>query len=573
MVTRYPRTPHLPWSEGATPDDVRRATAASFDGRDVVVTEKLDGENTTLYRDHLHARSLDLSAHPSRTWMKAFHDRIRLRIPEGLRVCGEGLYAKHAIRYAALESWFYVFSVWDADDRCLDWDATVAFGKRIGAPTPRVLYRGPFDEKKLRKLTFDRATTEGYVVRTVEGFHREDFGDRIAKYVRKDHVVANEHWARAAVVPNGLSPSAILWDVRSGLRADAGKLAALLGVDVDPTHVADVEDRLDAVDRFGDARLEGVLAAALHRVRRSEILPAIAPVVGPRVARRVADLVGLAPKLRGPFPDDLRARGLRRVALAADVGVLHAVAGATAVDSVERDLVAWSDAHANDAGLLVPSPLAPLRRDARAALAHLPAARAQRCWSAMREKWIEGRVHTIHDGVAATHDLAREDHGHLVVLCGPSGSGKSTFTKAHLDGYAVLSLDDLRSAAGDRADQSENRAVLSRALADADALLARGRQVAWDATSLVPAQRGLVADVARRHEALTSIVVLSRSRAALDRTNEARGANRVPSDVLAQQLGRFTPPYPGEADRIVYVSAEGDVADTAGDLFTDELEP
>lgn len=41
----------------------------------VVITEKMDGENTTLYRDGLHARSLDSRHHPSRNWVK----------PNGLR--------------------------------------------------------------------------------------------------------------------------------------------------------------------------------------------------------------------------------------------------------------------------------------------------------------------------------------------------------------------------------------------------------------------------------------------------------------------------------------------------------
>lgn len=57
MRTHYPRTAHLPWSPGATSDDVRIADLSGLTGREVVVTEKLDGENTTLYADGLHARS------------------------------------------------------------------------------------------------------------------------------------------------------------------------------------------------------------------------------------------------------------------------------------------------------------------------------------------------------------------------------------------------------------------------------------------------------------------------------------------------------------------------------------
>lgn len=95
MRVHYPRTPHLPWSPGASSDDVRVGDLSGLAGREVVVTEKLDGENTTLYADGLHARSLDSAHHPSRAWVKALQGRIGPAIPQGWRVCGENLYARH----------------------------------------------------------------------------------------------------------------------------------------------------------------------------------------------------------------------------------------------------------------------------------------------------------------------------------------------------------------------------------------------------------------------------------------------------------------------------------------------
>ena len=76
MRVHYPRTPHLPWSPGVSADDVRAADLAGLAGREVVVTEKLDGENTTLYRDGLHARSLDSAHHPSRAWVKSLQGLV-----------------------------------------------------------------------------------------------------------------------------------------------------------------------------------------------------------------------------------------------------------------------------------------------------------------------------------------------------------------------------------------------------------------------------------------------------------------------------------------------------------------
>ena len=63
---RYPRTYHLPWAPGAIDDDRVLSDVRSFEGQEVVVTAKMDGEQTTLYTDYLHARSVCWSLHPSR---------------------------------------------------------------------------------------------------------------------------------------------------------------------------------------------------------------------------------------------------------------------------------------------------------------------------------------------------------------------------------------------------------------------------------------------------------------------------------------------------------------------------
>jgi len=48
--TKYPRTPHLPWSPGRFQEDVILADSTQFMRKTVVVTEKMDGENTTSSR-------------------------------------------------------------------------------------------------------------------------------------------------------------------------------------------------------------------------------------------------------------------------------------------------------------------------------------------------------------------------------------------------------------------------------------------------------------------------------------------------------------------------------------------
>lgn len=207
---RYPRTFHLPWSPGATSDDrVMMDPTAVFGGAEVVVTEKMDGECTTLYRDYLHARSVEGAAHPSRARVRALHGTIGHDIPDGWRLCGENLYAVHSIRYEALPSHFLLFSIWDERNTCLPWDETVFWGSLLGLHVVPVLYRGPWDLTVMRSLDEVSVSQfggdrEGYVVRRAVRFHYRAFRRSVAKYVRKNHVMTDDHWSHKEMIVNKL---------------------------------------------------------------------------------------------------------------------------------------------------------------------------------------------------------------------------------------------------------------------------------------------------------------------------------------------------------------------------------
>lgn len=205
---KYPRTYHLPFSPGATADDKKIDSCSQFVGREVVVTAKMDGECTTLYRDYVHARSLEYSAHPSRDRVKALHAAIAHDIPDGWRVCGENLYAQHSIAYSNLRAHFQVFSVWNDSNVCLSWKDTVEWCALLGLIHVPVQYTGVWDEPKMRlhyTNTYDGDPCEGFVVRVAEAFHYRNFRRCTAKFVREAHVKADtKHWATAAVIPNKL---------------------------------------------------------------------------------------------------------------------------------------------------------------------------------------------------------------------------------------------------------------------------------------------------------------------------------------------------------------------------------
>lgn len=205
MKIKYPKTHHLPWSETVTSDDKRLKDASCFYGKEIIVTTKMDGENTTMARNYIHARSLDSNDHPSRSWVKALHGTISQDIPPGWRICGENLFAKHSIGYNDLDSYFNVFSIWNDNNVCLDWDQTQQWCDLLGLNTvPVITHLKVYDEDVIKAIKIDCETCEGYVIRNAGRFPFAEFSQNVAKFVRENHVQTDEHWMHQAVVKNNL---------------------------------------------------------------------------------------------------------------------------------------------------------------------------------------------------------------------------------------------------------------------------------------------------------------------------------------------------------------------------------
>jgi hypothetical protein len=205
---KYPRTYHLPWSPGNRGDEGVVENLRAFEGQRVVVSAKMDGQNTTMYRDGLHARSVSSESHPSQSRVRGLHAAIAHEIPDGWRICGENLFARHSIHYRHLSSYFMVYSIWDEHNVALSWDATVEWCALLGLQTVPVLYDGQWDERVVRELyrpTLNGDDCEGYVVRLAAAIPYGAFRRSVAKWVRADHVQTVHNWARQAVVPNHLA--------------------------------------------------------------------------------------------------------------------------------------------------------------------------------------------------------------------------------------------------------------------------------------------------------------------------------------------------------------------------------
>lgn len=198
---KYPKTPHLPNSPGRRDDDTtidERSLKALLSG-DVVVTEKMDGENTTFYRDGVHARSLDSMGHSSQAYVKRLHSEVAHDIPPGWRVVGENMYATHSIAYDDLESYFLVFAIFDERDNLLPWRQVEYWAALLDLQVVPVVAEGTFDSAdSVHAEWVDYASrrqreSEGFVVRAADATASGEFRRRVAKWVRPGHVQTVQH--------------------------------------------------------------------------------------------------------------------------------------------------------------------------------------------------------------------------------------------------------------------------------------------------------------------------------------------------------------------------------------------
>lgn len=205
LIEKYPKTFHFSWSENIKNDDRVLPKDSILEGKKVVVTLKLDGENTGMTKEKCHARSLDSKDHASRHWVKTLHSTIKGELGN-LKVFGENLFAKHSIFYPKLTTYFYVFSIWEGE-RVLSWDTTKEYASLLGLEVVPELYRGPWNENTVKACYskndwYFGGEQEGYVCRNTDEFLIKDFSENVGKMVRLNHVTTSQHWLRQQIVQN-----------------------------------------------------------------------------------------------------------------------------------------------------------------------------------------------------------------------------------------------------------------------------------------------------------------------------------------------------------------------------------
>jgi len=204
---------------------------------DLVLTEKLDGQNNCFSKKGVFARSHTAATeHP---WDKPMRERwslIKNDLNE-LEIFGENMYGVHSIAYGQLESYFYVFAVREGD-RWLSWDEVKFYAALLDFPTvPEINITAPlvdlYDTKESENKVLERwltanlgmpweqsvetpgllggydpktgtACSEGFVIRNKNGFKTNDGAIPVAsnefnnlfKLVRQSHVQTTVHWTK-----------------------------------------------------------------------------------------------------------------------------------------------------------------------------------------------------------------------------------------------------------------------------------------------------------------------------------------------------------------------------------------
>lgn len=212
MSEKYPRTYHLPWSPGCSDDDKILDSVNHLLGKQIVITEKVDGGNCALTQQGVFARTHgSIAKHPAFDPIKTLWASIRFEIPETYSIFGEAAYAKHSIAYNALPGLFLTFNIRDdSTSRWLSWDDVKEISGALGLPTVPVLWEGVVTSPEALKAKINDLLAEGsrcggeaiegVVVRLHEGF--TDLSASTAKWVRAGHVQTDEHWMLQVVTPN-----------------------------------------------------------------------------------------------------------------------------------------------------------------------------------------------------------------------------------------------------------------------------------------------------------------------------------------------------------------------------------
>lgn len=200
---KYGRTYHFPFSPGATNDDKIQKNWEKILVHEIVMTEKLDGENTCLKKDGVFARShATPTTNPWAINMIQIWNRVKYSLGN-LEIFGENLYGVHSIEYTNLKDFFYVFAVRE-NETWLSWDDVKLYAEALDLLTVPEIKKGYFTAQQIKTQIKENlllgsnlgGVCEGFVFRTSNSFSINEFPNKVLKYVRENHVQTDTHWTK-----------------------------------------------------------------------------------------------------------------------------------------------------------------------------------------------------------------------------------------------------------------------------------------------------------------------------------------------------------------------------------------
>lgn len=205
---KYPRTLHWPTSPGVQSDDKIHRNIDRLIGVPVSITEKMDGSNVTLCNGEVYARSTAVpSQHAWHGMVRKHHAWKTQQLGPDYKICGEDMYAIHSIEYDGFreDETFRVFNIL-YKDTWLSFADRAALCQQLGLMMAPVWITGAvFQNQKDVDQWLNNAmmmgsklgpVNEGFVIQIEDAFHKDDFRNSVAKYVRAGHVQTDQHWSR-----------------------------------------------------------------------------------------------------------------------------------------------------------------------------------------------------------------------------------------------------------------------------------------------------------------------------------------------------------------------------------------
>lgn len=225
--------------------DTELGTLEDFVGIPLVITHKMDGGNCMLVNDIDNPVRARNGSKPEDTMEPLYEpgglyweQEVHQKVPDRLQVFGEWMWAKHSIHYGCDcddpcddvgphlsdlvdyeddRAYFQVFGVYDKElNLWLSWPRVEEVANELGFPTTPVIYCEDSDDEATfeteaearQELTKHAHRVidnggEGIVVRSKFAYHYSQFGRRLGKYVRENHVDDDaKHWSKRTVEQN-----------------------------------------------------------------------------------------------------------------------------------------------------------------------------------------------------------------------------------------------------------------------------------------------------------------------------------------------------------------------------------